>query len=99
MQHLQTLGRKQVIVTGMEAHVCVLQTVLGLLAAGYHVHLVRDGIIARGKIDYLNALEVAREAGAVVTTAETTVFQLLRVATAPEFKAISALVKERSAEI
>jgi isochorismate hydrolase len=99
IQRMQVLGRKQVIVTGMEAHVCVWQTVLGLLGAGYHVHLVRDAIISRGKIDYLNALELAREAGAVVTTAETTAFQLLRVATAPEFKAISALVKERSAEI
>jgi nicotinamidase-related amidase len=98
LDHLQQVGRKQVIVTGMEAHVCVWQTVLGLLGAGYQVHLVRDGIVARGKIDYLNALDLARQAGAVVTTAETVVFQLLQAATAPEFKAISGLVKERSAE-
>jgi nicotinamidase-related amidase len=97
LARLKELGRSQVIVTGMEAHVCVWQTVLGLLGAGYHVHLVRDAIVARGKIDYLNALESARQAGAVVTTAETAVFQLLHSAEAPEFKAVSALVKERFA--
>ncbi len=95
LEHLQQLGRRQVIVTGMEAHVCVFQTVLGLLAAGYRVHLVRDAVISRGKVDYLNSLELARQAGAVVTTAETAVYQWLRTATAPGFKAISALVKER----
>jgi nicotinamidase-related amidase len=95
LEHLQKLGRTQVVVTGMEAHVCVLQTVLGLLAAGYRVHVVRDAVIARGKVDYLNALELAKEAGAAVTTAETAVYQWLRGATAPGFKAISALVKER----
>lgn len=95
LARLKESGRSQVIVTGMEAHVCVWQTVVGLLAAGYHVHLVRDAIIARGKIDYLNTLESARQAGAVVTTAETAVFQLLQTAAATEFKAVSALVKER----
>lgn len=96
-EHLGKLGRSQVIVVGMEAHVCVWQTVLGLLGAGFRVHLVRDAIISRGKTDYLNALELARQAGAVVTTAETAVFQLTQTAAAPEFKAVSALVKERSA--
>ena len=94
-QRLAKLGRDQVLVVGMEAHVCVYQTVLGLLDAGYQVHLVRDAVVSRGKVDYHNALELAGAAGAVVTTAETAVFQLLSVATAPEFKAISALVKAR----
>ncbi|WP_305045547.1 isochorismatase family protein [Geoalkalibacter sp.] len=98
VEHLKSLGRRQVIVTGMEAHVCVYQTVLGLLKEGFEVHLVRDAIMSRGKVDFLNALELARDAGAVVTTAETVVFQLLKESTAPEFKAISALVKARSAE-
>ena len=49
---LHKLGRRQVLVTGMEAHVCVYQTVLGLLAAGYHVNLVRDAICSRHKEDF-----------------------------------------------
>ncbi len=95
--YIKSLDRPQVIVTGMEAHVCVYQTVLGLLEAGYQVHLVRDGICSRGKVDYQSALDNAARAGAVVTTAETVLFQLLRTAAAPEFKAISALIKKRAA--
>ncbi len=98
LAHLHGQERRQIIIAGMEAHVCVLQTVLGLLNAGYRVHLVRDAIISRGKTDYLNAVEYARQAGATVTTAETAVFQLLQASTALEFKAISAMIKERSAE-
>lgn len=94
---LLELGRPQVVVTGMEAHVCVYQTVLGLLEEGYDVHLVRDAIISRSKVDYENALELSRQAGAVVTTAETAVFQLVGTAAAAEFKPVSALVKERFA--
>ena len=96
LEHLQELKRPQVLVTGMEAHVCVYQTVLGLLGRGLEPHLVRDAVIARGKVDYLNALELARAAGAVVTTAETAVFQLMRSSAIPEFRAISALLKERT---
>ena len=92
---LKELDRPQVIVTGMEAHVCVYQTVLGLLGAGYRVHLVRDAVISRGKLDYRNALELCAQAGATVTTAETALFQLTGASTAPEFKAISNLVKNR----
>ncbi|MDO3379047.1 isochorismatase family protein [Geoalkalibacter halelectricus] len=98
VDHLKSLGRRQVIVTGMEAHVCVYQTVLGLLREGFDVHLLRDGIISRGEVDYLNALELSRAAGAVVTTAETAVFQLVGVSSDPQFKAISALVKGRTVE-
>jgi len=94
-EHLRGLGRSQVMVTGMEAHVCVYQTVLGLLEAGYRVHLLRDAICSRGKTDYLAALQNAASAGAVVTTTETALFQLLRTAAAPEFKAVSALIKGR----
>lgn len=92
---LAASGRSQVLVVGMEAHVCVFQTVLGLLDSGFQVHLVRDAVVSRGKTDYLNSLDLARQAGAVVTTAETAAFQMLRAASAPQFKAISALVKAR----
>lgn len=95
LQRLKEIGRPQVLVTGMEAHVCVYQTVLGLLAAGYHVHLVRDAICSRNKIDFLAGVENARAAGAVITTVETALFQLLGTAATPEFKAVSALVKNR----
>lgn len=95
LSNLADLGAKNLILTGMEAHVCVYQSVLDLLGAGYGVHLVRDAICSRHKVDYLTALDNSRDAGAVVTTTETVLFQLLQRAGTPEFKAFSALVKER----
>ncbi len=92
---LKDLGRSQVIITGMEAHVCVYQTVLGLLEDGYHIHLLRDAICSRNKTDYLAGLDNAAQAGAVVTTAETVLFQMLQKSTHDQFKAVSKLVKER----
>lgn len=95
MTEIEKLGRRQVILTGMEAHVCVYQTVLGLLECDYHVHLVSDAICSRTKQDYLAGVDNARCAGAVVTTTETAMFQLLQKAGTPEFKLVSGLVKER----
>ena len=92
---LQQLGRRQLLVTGMEAHVCVYQTVLGLLAAGYHVHLVRDAICSRHKEDFRAGVSNAARAGAVVSTAEIVLFQLLRDSRHEQFRAISKLIKER----
>lgn len=93
---MKETGRSQVVVAGMEAHVCVYQTVLGLLEDGYHVHLLSDAICSRNKTDYLSGVANASLAGAVVTTAETVIFQLLKESTHVQFKAVSKLIKDRS---
>jgi nicotinamidase-related amidase len=90
---LKSLGRKQIVITGMESHVCVLQTVLELLDAGFVVHLVRDAVMSRRKENWFVGLEMAREAGAVITSTEAALFQLLRVAGTEEFKKLSKLVR------
>lgn len=90
---LRKLGRKQVIVTGMETHVCVLQTVLQLLEAGYIVHVVADAVMSRKKENWQIALGIAQQAGAVITSTEAALFQLLRVAGSEEFKKLSKLVR------
>ncbi len=92
---LKQTGRSQVIVTGMETHVCVYQTVLGLLEDGYHVHLVRDAVCSRNKLDYLSGVTSAVQAGAVATTAETVLFQMLKESTHDQFRAVSKLIKAR----
>lgn len=96
LQALEETGISQVVVTGMETHVCVLQTVIDLLDRGYGVHLVRDAVCSRFPSDYENALECAAQAGAVITTTETALFQLVRVAGTDAFKAISKLVRQRT---
>jgi nicotinamidase-related amidase len=95
LEALKNTGRTQVMITGMEAHVCVYQTVLGLLGDGYYVHLLRDAICSRNKTDYLAGVANAGQAGAVVTTAETVMFQMLQKSTHEQFRAVSKLVKER----
>jgi nicotinamidase-related amidase len=92
---LNKLGRRQVLVTGMEAHVCVYQTVLGLLAAGYHVNLVRDAICSRSKDDFRAGVSNAARAGALVVTAEMALFQLLKDSRHDQFRAVSKLIKVR----
>lgn len=96
LEALKKTGRTQVLITGMEAHVCVYQTVLGLLEDGYSVHLIRDAICSRNKTDYLVGVSNAGQAGAVVTTAETVMFQMLQKSTHEQFRAVSKLVKQRS---
>ena len=93
VEKMQSLGRRQVIIVGMECHVCVLQTVLELLAAGFNVHLVRDAVMSRRKDNWLVGLETARDAGAVITSTEAALFQLLKVAGTDEFKKLSKLVR------
>jgi nicotinamidase-related amidase len=95
LQALEEKGARRILLTGMEAHVCVYQTLIDLLARGYPVHLAGDAVCSRHKSDYLAALENARSAGATVTTAEAALFQMLYRAGTPEFKAVSALVKNR----
>lgn len=93
---LKKTGADQVIIVGMETHVCVLQTVLDLLDRGYGVHLVRDAVGSRFIGDYENALNLAAAAGAVITTTETALFQLIKIAGTDEFKVISKLVRRRT---
>jgi nicotinamidase-related amidase len=88
-----SLNKKQIILTGMETHVCVLQTCLSLLKEGYTVHLVGDAVCSRKKEDYLAGREMMRDAGAVINCTETVLFQLLEKAGTPEFKAISKRIK------
>lgn len=92
-KRLKELNRSQVIVTGMEAHVCVLQTALELLANGYHVHVVCDGVISRKKESLKIGVNMAASAGAVITSTETAMFNLLKVAGTEEFKKLSKLVR------
>jgi nicotinamidase-related amidase len=93
LERLKALGKKQVIVTGMEAHVCVLQTVIELLDAGYHVYLVKDAVMSRRKENWQVGIDTAVQAGAVISSTEAALFQLLRVAGSEEFKKLAKLVR------
>lgn len=85
--------RKQVVLTGMESHVCVLQTAMQLRAEGYAVFVVEDAVCSRQERHHRNAMERMRSAGIVVSNTESVLFEWLRDAAHEHFKAISALIK------
>lgn len=86
-------GKKNILVTGMETHVCVLQTVRDLITANYNVFVVMDGVGSRTSDNYSNALQIMHDMGAVITNTETVLFDLIKTAGTPDFKMISKLVK------
>lgn len=90
---LRAAGRAQVVLAGMETHICVTQTALSALERGVAVHVVADGCCSRDSENHQVALERLRHAGAVVTTAESVAYELVAAAGTPEFKRLLAVVK------
>jgi nicotinamidase-related amidase len=85
--------RKQVLLVGMETHVCVFQTVRDLTEKGYSPFLCADAVMSRHAEDRRVGLELCREAGAHIVTVEAALFDLLGCAGTPEFKKVSAAVR------
>ncbi|HEY2718600.1 MAG TPA: isochorismatase family protein [Solirubrobacteraceae bacterium] len=85
-------GRKQAIVCGIETHVCVSQTVHDLIGSGVEVHVPADAVGSRHSLDYERGLERLERAGAVVSTVESALFELLERAGTPEFKSVQKLI-------
>ncbi len=93
VEKLKASGRKTVILAGIEAHVCVQQTALDLLAEGYTVFLVNDCVASRKNSDRKFAQRRIAESGAVGTTYESVLFEILKGSKQEGFKDISNLVK------
>ncbi len=89
---LDGIERKQVILTGMESHICVLQTAFDLQTQGYQVYVVEDAISSRSKANQYNALQRLRNAGIVVSNVESVIFEWLGDAKHPEFKTLAKLI-------
>jgi nicotinamidase-related amidase len=90
---LDQLARKQVILTGIETHVCVLQTASDLIQKGYEVHPVADAICSRRKLDWKVGLRWMEKRGAMISTTEIIAFRLLKEAGTEEFRGLSKLLK------
>ncbi len=86
------LQRQQIILVGMETHICILQTALDLHAQGYQVFVVEDGVSSRTKPNQYNALQRMRQAGVIVTNTESVLFEWLGDAAHPQFKQLAKLI-------
>jgi nicotinamidase-related amidase len=93
MAGLKQLERRQVLLTGIETHICVYQTALDLLNMDYEVQVVADAVSSRTAENKQIGLERMEEASARLTSTEMALFELLRIADGPQFKTIARLVK------
>jgi len=90
---LQRIAKRNVIIAGIEAHVCVLQTTIDLIEEGYQPVIVEDCISSRKENDKLISIERMRQEGAIITSYESILFELAGISGTDSFKAISKLVK------
>jgi len=86
--------RFKIVVAGIEAHVCVQQTALDLMAQGFRVFIPADAVASRGKLDWKIALDRLSASGATLATTESVLFEWCETSAAPEFKQISKLIKD-----
>ena len=95
IENFHRAARPKIVLAGIETHVCVLNTALDLLAAGFRVYLPADAVASRYALDHEMALRRLEQAGAILTTAETCVFEWIGGSDHPRFKEISKLVQDR----
>lgn len=93
MESLKALGRKQILIAGIETHVCIYQTAVDLVKLGYQVEVVADAVSSRTKENKQIGLEKMKEKGASWTSTEMALFELVKVAEGAKFKAILEIVK------
>jgi nicotinamidase-related amidase len=93
MERLKATGSNQALVLGIESHVCVCQTILDLLDMGYETQIICDAVASRTPENKLIGIERSKQAGAIITSAEMALFELLKVAEGDKFKQILKIVK------
>lgn len=93
MLSLDKTSRKQILLAGIEAHVCVLQTGLDLLNSGFEVYVLSDGVFSRSAENHQLALHRLHDAGATLTSVEMALFELIRTSEHPSFRTIAKLIK------
>ena len=86
-------GKKQIVVIGIETHICVYQTVLDLIERGHNVYVVCDCCASRSELNYKTSLELMKQLGARITTLEMVLFEFLKSSKHEHFKQIQALIK------
>jgi nicotinamidase-related amidase len=93
VEYLKKINRRQILVTGIETHVCVYQTVRDLHRHGYEVHLIADAVSSRRELDHQLAITRMRNEGITITTTEMAMCELLKTADHPKFKEILSYLK------
>lgn len=92
-QKIASYGKKQIVIFGIETHICVHQTAAALLEAGYEVYVIKDACASRNKYEFKQGIDIMQANGAKISCVEIALFEWLKGAKNPKFKEIQALVK------
>ncbi len=93
VSEIQRSGRKQILLAGVETHICVSQTAHDLTAAGYQVHVLSDAVSSRQEPNWRVGLDKMRQGGVLLSSVELALYEMLQDASTPEFKEILKVVK------
>ncbi len=93
LKKLQTFGKKQVVLFGIEAHICVLQTAKALIQNGYEVFLIKDASKSRKNFEFETGINLMQQYGVKISCCEILLFDLLKSSKNPNFKEVQALIK------
>lgn len=93
VEKLENIRRKQIVIMGIEAHICVYQTICDLIDRGYEVYFVKDGSASRNKYEFKTGVDLIRQVGAKVTCCEIVLFEWLKTSAHENFKPVQALIK------
>ncbi len=93
LDKIKSYGKKQIILFGIETHICVYQTACALIEAGFEVFIIKDACASRNKYEFKQGIEAMRDNGAKISCVEMTLFEWLKGAKNPKFKEVQALIK------
>ncbi len=93
VSELQRSGKKQILLCGVETHICINQSAHDLTAAGYQVHVVADAVSSRTEMNWRLGLDKMRQGGVLLSSVEMALYEMMETAGTPEFKAILPIVK------
>ncbi len=90
---IKSYGKKNIVIGGIETHICVYQTVMDLISEGFNVVVAKDACASRSSDCFKNGIQLMKDAGATISNVETILFELLKSSKNPYFKAVQALIK------
>lgn len=93
LDKINSYGKKQIILFGIETHICVYQTACALIEAGFEVYIIKDACASRNKYEFKQGIDAMRDNGAKISCVEMTLFEWLKGAKNPKFKEVQALIK------
>lgn len=93
LDKIKSYGKKQIVILGIETHICVYQTALALVDAGFVVYVIKDACASRDKYEFKAGIEAMKQHGVKVTCVEIALFEWLKGAKHPKFKEVQALIK------